>query len=565
MTSERSGKFISSRLGFSVIINTIALFVSIVLFHPYWEEIDDIWIAAITEGAFGDNEPHVLFSNIIYGHILCLFQKIAPAMRWHAVFELFFIFLASVAFVYVLAKDNRGRLLSVVFVLGSFAEIYVAMQFSKIPAFIAMCGYMILFELRRDTDISLNGSRLLHLAAYLCLLYAMLLRPESFLLATMVAGIYGIVRVIFEIKNGEFAKNIKGYLKSFAPVAVMFIICILADRAGYTGPEWDKFRETWNLTENMIDYHHDALLYDKHGEELSSIGVSENDALLFITWQYGDDEFLNPDLLEKIIALDQKGLASVNIELLKSWVDNIHQTIFTVNPLILAFVMIIGVYTGRTLFRNGKAYNTTIIVTQAALALGVLFYYQYSSRWSHRIVYALILSQFILFIKLLSDEPDTDSSPAIKYAATAVLLFAIISSRLTNEFDYQEYLRRAFDHKAVISYMTDNKDKLFVTDTFTFQDYDRYNIFNAAQKGRFENMTLVGGSYTNSPMDKKITASYGYENPFKALEGRDENVVLTDNLYAERKRQYVEDHGDGGKYQLIDIGSVGGLQMYNIH
>ena len=565
MTPKRLKTFISSRFGFAVIINTLALYVSIVLFHPYWEEIDDIWIAAFTEGAFGNNEAHVLFSNIIYGYILCLFQKIAPGMRWHAVSELFFIFLASITLVYVLAKDNRGRFISVVFVLGSFAEIYVALQFSKIPAFTAMCGYMILFGLRGDKDISLNDSRLLHLAAYMCLLYAIFLRPESFLLATMVAGIYGIVRVIFEIKNGEFAKNVKGYFKAFVPVAAMFLICIIADRVSYTGPQWDKFKETWELTENMIDFHHDALLYDKHGEELSNIGVSENDALLYITWQYGDDAHLNPTLLEKIIAIDQKGLEAVNIEMLKSWVDNIYQTLFTVNPLTFAFVMMIGIFAGRNLFRKGRAYNSVIIITQAALALGVLFYYQYSGRWSHRIVYALLLTQFILFICLINDEPEDAPSAALRYSITAVLLFTIISARLTNEFEYRSYQRSTFDRDTVVSYMEQNKDKLFVTDTFTLQSYDRYNVFGAAKKGQFDNMTLVGGSYTNSPMDKKILNSYGHENPFEALESRDENVILIDNLFADKKLQYCNEHGDGGKYILSDIGNVGGLQMYNIH
>lgn len=565
MTAKRLKTFTSSRLGFSVIINSLALFISIVLFHPYWEEIDDIWIASFTEGAFGSNEPHVLFSNIVYGRILCLFQKIIPGPRWHAVFELFFVFLISVTLTYVLAKGKRGRFLSAVFILGCCYEVCVALQFSKIPAFIAMSAYMILFKLQSEADIPAGNRRILYVSSYLSLFYAIMLRPESFLLATMVAGIYGIVRVVFEIIDKSFVLKIGNYCKTFIPIAVVFALCMIIDRMSYTGPEWNKFKETWTLTENMIDYHHDALLYDDHAEELRGIGVSENDALLFITWQYGDDEFLNPDLLQKIISIDRKGVASVNMDMLKTWVDNIHKTVFVVNPLIFAFVMMLGIYAGKCLFGKRKAFNTAVMITQMALAIGVLFYYQYSGRWSHRIVYALLLAQFILLICLLGDESGEDYTPALACGITAVLLFAVISVRLTNEFEYQSYLRGSFDSDAVISYLDGNKDKLFVTDTFTFQGYDRYNVFNAAKKGQFDNMTLVGGSYTNSPMDKKIINSYGYENPFKALEARDKNVILIDNLYAGKKLRYCNDHGDGGEYSLTDIGEVGGLQMYNIH
>ena len=559
-------KFLSSRFGFSIITNSITVFISYFLFHPYWEEIDDIWIAAYTEGAFGAGDPHVLFSNIIYAHILCLLGQIMPVLRWHAVLEILFIFIASTAFVYILSKTRQGRFWSVIFLSGTFYEIYVALQFSKIPAFTAVVGYVILFELCMSEDIP--GRKTLLITAWLLLLFAMLLRPESFLLATMIAGLYGIIIVIFESVNRTLLHNIKHYCTHFIPVFVAFAICSLTDRLGYTGQEWIDFKETWELTESMIDYHHNALLYDVHAHELEEIGVSENDAFMFITWQYGDDEYLNADLLQKIISIDSKGLGSVDIYMLKLWAENIYNTIFVVNPLILAIVMVLGSFAGKTLLRKQHLFNTVVIITQSILTLSVLFYYQYSERWSHRIVYALLLSQFILLLFIMSRENIEENlpgkAPASAYAVIAVMLFSLVHARLTNEFEYQEYLRSTPDYPAVISYMQHNKDKLFVADTFTLQGYDKYNIFKAAGKGQFDNLTLVGWSYANSPMDKAVVRSHEYENPFKALEGRDFNVILIDNLHADKKLNYCNEHGDGSVYALKEADNIGNLHMYYI-
>lgn len=111
-----------SRLLFSVALNIAFTVGSIVLFHPFWEEDDDIWIALITEGAFGHNDPHVLFSSIIYGHIVCRLQQILSTVRWHAILEYLLPFVMSVVFIFVLSKNRDGKILSLIFYLPLFTR-----------------------------------------------------------------------------------------------------------------------------------------------------------------------------------------------------------------------------------------------------------------------------------------------------------------------------------------------------------------------------------------------------------------------------------------------------------
>lgn len=557
-------KIVSSRLGFALTANIVALVAATVFFRQYWEEDDDIWISFLTEGAFGDYEPHVLFSNFIYGKLLCSLQYFMPRVRWHAVLELFFVFVISTAFIYVLGNDNRGKIISIVFLIGIVYEIYVALQFSKIPAFISTTAYIILFELVYDKEFSAKTKRFLCIIAWVCLFFAIILRIDSFLLGTLVAGVYGIVRVIREAVNREFIGNLRKYCLYFLPVLFIFCLCLLADHVGFRDPEWNWARKYEKLNGLIVDYNHDALDYDKHGKELADIGVSENDAFMILTWQFADDEFMTPERIRRIAAIGPTGLQKIDMDMLKAWVANIHETILVLNPLVMAILMILALYIGFLISHEGRSYNMAITISQALLAMGVLFWYQYSGRWSHRIVYAFLLCQFVLFVYLLKQEEEIIIQPTLVHCIMAVLLFALFTMRLTNEFEYQGYKRMMFDQQALIEFMKDNKDSLFVADAFTLQNLDKYNVFIASEKGQFENLTMSGGSYCNSPLDKRIVRSFGYENPFMALEGHDDHVILIDNIFPDKKVQYCNEHGDGTGYQLDKLGSVGGLDMYNI-
>ena len=135
---EKIKKFVKSRAGFAITINLITLIVAVILFRPFWEEGDDVAIALLAEGAYGAHEPHLLYSNIIYGHILCVLQKILPFLRWHAVLMYLFLFGASSSFCYILCKDKRGRVLSIIYLMSAFFELYVLLQFSKVSAAVAI-------------------------------------------------------------------------------------------------------------------------------------------------------------------------------------------------------------------------------------------------------------------------------------------------------------------------------------------------------------------------------------------------------------------------------------------
>lgn len=545
-----------------MIANIVTLLVSVVLYRPFWEECDDVGMALLAEGAYGYNEPHLVYSNIINGKVLCILQSLFAGIRWHAVIQYLFIFIAAVSFTYILSKDVKGRILSVVFLAATFYELYVSIQYSKVSTAVAIMSYMVLFGIVKQ-EMKGRERTVLAVVSICALSYSHILRLESFLLATMTAGVYGICLVIILCIKGEFAKKIKSYVTLFAPVFVILIICYAVDHAAYSESGWNDFLSYNDSRVQMTDYHFNALLYDLHGEELSGLGVSENDAGMYITYQFATDD-LAPALMDKISALDKKGLSYIDIDFMKAWIANIYNDVFVLNALVIALVSLAGVFVSASFADERRRYLLSLFVTEAAVTLGVLFYYQYSCRWNHRIVFALLFAVFTPLVYELSDMDIPERMRGLWSAVTALLLMCMIGSRLANEFDYQEYKRSAPHYEELEQYMADNKDTVFVADTFTMIDIDKYKVFTTGPLGRHENLLYTGSALTTkSPVEEKILKKFGYDTPLDALASRDDNVILVDNRSPWAKVWYCDEHGDG-LYGLEEVVSVGGLDLYRI-
>ncbi len=560
---ERFKKIINSRAGFAAVTNLFTVLVSLFLFRPFFEESDDVNIALIAEGAYGRNEPHLIYSNYIYGKILCFLQSLLPGIRWHFVVMMFITFIALTVFVYILAKDKKGRILSVVFLLACFYEVYVSVQFSKVATVIAICSYFMLFELVRS-DMTSQKRTIITTAAMLCLFFSVILRVDSFLLATLVAGCYGICQVIKDCKKGEFVKKLRKYLLYFVPVFIILIICVYADRTAYRDREWSDFMRYYASIQEMVDYHNSALLYDRHGDELAEMGVSKNDALMFITYEMLDSDPSIVDLMDNISALEPKGISYVNVYLLKAWVANIYNELFRPSGVIFGILFLSGITI--TLPQSfAKRFYMINMIVQAVITFCVLFWYQYSGRWCHRIVYALLLAEFVFLVYLLFT---SDAFVYDRPLITCIFLFLAVSAvyiRLGNEFDYQEYKRSEFDHDELIEFMQDRKDCLFVTDVFTMVGYGKYNIFTASKKGQFENCLQPDSVLTaNTPINTSIAKKYGYLDPFDALSSRDPKVILVDAINPDVELTYCNEHGDGKIYGLSSAGTAGNIPLYNI-
>jgi hypothetical protein len=147
-------------------------------------------------------------------------------------------------------------------------------------------------------------------------------------------------------------------------------------------------------------------------------------------------------------------------------------------------------------------------------------------------------------------------STAMTNAVMTLIAIACIAVLMGNRIDYNSYRRSDRDYRAMLASLKDDKDTLYVADTFTFQVAYRYDVFRPYSPGSLDNFVTVGSWFVNSPVTRGITDRYGYSNPFAALAGKSsvgKSVLLIDNMYKDEKLKYLTDHyGKASAYKALE-------------
>ena len=575
---------------YSLIVNMIALFTAVIIYHPYFEENDDAFLAMIAEGAYGAREVHLIYTNIILGYLYRPLYSFCPFIRWHSILQYAFMFVALTAFTYVIravctemGHEDTGRILPIVFILAVFHEAYVSLQYSKTATLVSVIGYiLILYGLHRgkvykDIQKAANDRLnkkigkavkkerptdiiLLTMTAYVLLIYGMLLRDSAFMLASLMA---------LPMLVGDFAGNMKRsrgrqgreflrYFAAFLPLLAVFASCFFADHTAYVKDgAWKEFMEYNDIRMDLLDYRYDLLDYNKYADRLQGLKISENDAQMYLTWQFGDDSVLSTDKMKAIL----KGAPSrwTVTECVKALARHIYEDVLIFDPIVLS-ILIAAIYLLFTFIRKRDRGSLLILAAGLVEFAGTLVYYEYCGRWSHRIVFATMLAfaaelLCLIMTRGLSEKAGAETGSMVG-AVLCLIAVACIAALLGNRFDYNSYRRGGQDYRAMLDSLKDDKETLYVADTFTFQEACKYDVFRPYAQGSLDNFVTVGSWFINSPITRSITDRYGYSNPFAALAGKDsvgKSVLLIDNMYKDEKLEYLNDHYDrASAYKALD-------------
>ena len=561
-------EIINRPLVFALLLNAGALLVSLIIYKPFFEENDDAFLSMIAEGAYGAKETHLIYTNVLLGSVYKALYSVCSCVRWHAMLQYLFLFVAFTVLTYVLTRYRFGKIISSIIVLSSFYEVYVSIQYSKSATVISVIGYTVLFivlknVMHRVEKLS-REDKLLSALAYILLVYGMLLRDSSFYLATLFMIPVGLYLFITAVKENNFLKAFNGYLVAFAPILILLIVFSLVNQNAYNrDADWKSFM-TYNDTRmELLDYRYDLLDYVKYGESLDKMGISENDAILYLTWQFGDDRVLDTAAMREI--LDAGSRRKVNAELIKAFVKNVYDDCFVVNPLVVGVVLMTLLLLLILIRSEKKSAELILVVAELCLFAGILAYYQYSGRWSHRIVFAALLVFPVIFGMLIATRTESMADFTLGYArdvSMVMIILAAVGVLLTNRFDYNEWKREP-EYRSYLASINADKDTLHVADTFTFQRAYRFDVFRPYSEGSLDNFVAVGSWFMNSPVTKRITEHYGYSNPYEALAAGSDNVILIDNGYAKEKLEFLNAHY-AGSYELTDEKEEMGFTTYKI-
>ena len=590
---ERISKFSVPKFIFSILLNAAVLAIAVLVFRPFFEEIDDTNIAMIVEGAFGAKEWHIIYPNFLLGKLYVFLQNVAPLIRWHVILQYVFIYIAYVFAVYAISKHKRGIFVSVSAVLATFYEMYVSIQYTKTAAFVSVVGFILIFEYVRnatsfsnasDTLLSYNGkkssfeNKLFIIVAVVLIIYGALLRPESVFIAAVPAFACGILELLR-------TKNIVKYLLTFVPVFAGVILLYALNSYVYSRDTvWSDFMKYNQARMQLNDYRYDILDFNRYGNELQKLGVSENDALAILTYQYGDDHILSYDRFAEIRAAF--GNKPFGYETFANLYENLVAEVMRSYALIAGLVgvflvLIASIVTDRSKSSPGfirdakrKLLCTGLVVL---CCFAAVVYFQYSGRYSHRLIGSLFVPAIFIMCYMIDSIYIKDNDSKIIFggnkndvtvAASIALYIVFIGMSgllyISNMKDYSSFTSKNAGILRELDEISNDKESLYIGDTFTFQNVHRYEVFNTFNQGQLDNFVTCGSWYINSPITKNITKKYGYDNPFDALRSGNDNVYLLDNTSPECKTLFLTEHYDK-VYTAEKLENRGGIDVYHVY
>ena len=589
---DRINRFSIKKFIFSCVYNAVVLISALLIFIPFFEENDDTQIAMIVEGVFGVKEWHVIYPNFILGKLYVLLQTIIPNVRWHVVLQYVFIYISYVLLVYVISKHKRGMFISIVAVLGTFYEMYVSLQYTKTAAFCCIAAFVLIYEYVRNNTVVLNAqdrllnvsknsnkseNRLFIIAAFTLVIYGALLRPESVFIAAVPAFAAGLLEL-------SRTKNIKKYLLMFIPLFAIVLLLSALNSYVYTkDADWDRFMKYNKARMELNDYRYDILDFTKYADELNELNVSENDAYMILTYQYGDDEVFS---LERFLEIrnafgDKEFGYKTFANLYENLIKEIRISYVMLAGLVgIIIVLAASIITDRS--KSSPGFITDAIRKINALILTIIFcfaavlYFQYSGRFSHRLFASIIIPTIFAICYMMDSIHIRDNDSKIVFGgnknditipACIVIIIVLIGLNglkyIENSNDYLSYADTNEKIVRELDEISKDKDSLYVADTFTFQNVFKYEVFDTFEEGELSNFVTCGSWYINSPITKRVTRQYGYENPFEALRSESDNVYLLDNTGVEYKTLFLKEHY-GKVVEAEKIENRGGIDVFSI-
>lgn len=595
------------RLTYSIIFNVIILLMALYFFKPFFEEIDDTHISMIAEGAYGKCEEHLIYVNIILGKLYSVLYGMFSTVRWHTVLQYAMILLGYIAFVYVMSKNLFGTTLSSIIVFATFYEMYVSLQYTKTAAFLSAVACILVFQSARkykegkiadffsEKNKDEEGAeqvcciakklRIISEGKYLLIAlffatYAGLLRFEAFFIGLV--PMLGILITEFLRTRARYR-----YICFFAIALIVVTSLSTIDRVNYrTDTEWNDFKKYNKARMMLTDYRYDVLYYERYGAKLNEMGVSENDAFMILTYQFADSDVYNTEYYNNIIS--QFDAKKINKSFFKNFYDALVDEIKRMSP-ILPIIIIVFIYLviilslklkweGIELHTDSKRMIIGIFITCISVA-SAIFYFAYSGRISHRLIASIVISTLIGVVYVIdSSDFIKNEQEAFSYKVmhiTGSFLMAImvvsIGFNALNYFislsDYHTNKKKCEREIDEFERMSEDKEHLYVIDTFTFQNTFKYAVFESVEKGKYDNVVSTGSWFSNSPITNNVCRNFKYNNPYEAIIHSRGDVFLEDSDFIVYKQQFIKEHYNKEIiFETEDsINSVGKFRPYRLN
>ncbi len=504
-----------------------------------YETIDDFYQLTYFSGMFGNYSPFVMFSNVIYGGIMCLLFRLLPICNWMVVGYVAIIFISMVAIarisIYKIPSKIFAFSINLVFLLSTYSYLYEQLNFTKVAMISLAAGVVLLIDVLADLEAKNKVEMAL---AVVLIAWGSMLR---FKVAAMVLAFLAII-FIEDIISKQISK------KKIVCISIVLLAVLIpwgVNKIAYSSKGWSEANYRFELLNGAVDYGTlPEEMWDKVDWE--DIGFDQEDMVFCLGWHFSDKNVFSVDSLKRMTKYEHKieinpgSLIKAGKESFKYCASHILFWISFIT-ILLAFI-----------FNKKKRVETIGVLV---IMLLETYYLVLNNRYPDRVGIIAWVAAFAISIYYFAAGYNSDKKYN-KYIAAVLLIASLIItvsdghlakskrfvSELNNPKDFSDFIQNVDNIKS---------EDLFLIN-YTNPILDAYGIFECPDRGILNNCVLDTGCMSLFPDVYDKCDKFGSSNsPYEAIVANDHTYII-DERYLYEKRQFIRKHYDESvDYSLV--------------
>lgn len=555
------------------LINALFLICYLISGTMKYEVSDDFMMEVMVSGAYtGTPSPYIMFMNPLIGLFLSTLYKLHASLNWYFYFQVAMIFLSLTGITYLILKKKRTSftLLLAVLFIGFFSnDLYQLMQFTKTATVTIGCGCFFLITAIVQENISYK--RLLLGACYVFI--GTMIRNKCFYITVAFLFLTCCLLFLRHLKQNQCSYKVM--IKPLFIFACTLGICyafVYGSSKVFTSmhPDYAAYKEYNEARAIITDYPVDG--YQNLKDDLSAIGVSENDFYNLAHFGYGDTQIYDADYVKQVSEIiaahrlqDTPSILRIGYNMLKQRYDK--------------YISVLGCLAiGLAVFI--KKSRSFLLIFANVLVTGVLLIYIfYQGRVVYRVEYSIFLSLAISILCYDHFLTQEHTYPLERFlpAGIVILLLMHIPSFLPNthqnfavmfnswENHVGKYRASFIDNRqeGILQEMQQHPNRIYYLgfQTTIQTMYLNYDPRFVMEPNMFNNAIYLAGVDSFHPSRMQWLQEHKLKGTMEEL--LDKDVYLIENIYQEEMLNFIKEHYDATA-RLTQYAVIDGYQIWKI-
>ena len=545
-----------------------------VFFDFYYDLNDDTAMKDILSGTYtGVPDGHCIQMLYPLGWCISLFYKMLPMIPWYGIFlcgcQFLALWVCLCSLLPKVARTEKKASWLLLLTVGAgilFLYEWIFVQYTVTAGLLVIAAIV---RLMAGPDAGMSGFFRYHSVTAFLAVLAFFLRTEMMLLFCPFAVLAVCWRVFPEWKRNNKDRSIFLKYGVLGMVVLAFMgMGVLADKAAYSSPQWQQFRQFFDDRTSVYDFY-GIPDYEIHKEFYEEIGLSEESYELLKNYNFELDQDIDAAQMQKIAAY-----AAEHQE--QSMLRRLYLSVYTYvyrflhgQELIFDLLLVVSYFfLGKAAFKNRNPQLLGKLMLLFGTRTAIWLFLLYRGRVPERITHPLYLAEFVmlaLFFLL-----DADALQWKKYEKSAILSLYMLLF-LCTALEHVQMTKDQYETREAVNeqwqewkaYCLENPEPFYYLDVYSSVAYSEKMFSDTASD--YRNFDLLGGWCSKSPIASQKQAVRGIES---AEEGflTGQALFVTDAAKLERSPEFlISWYGEKGKQvSVTEMDKCGTFSIFRI-